>query len=92
MAKIKFSLIQINEGRDGREIIFPYDKDWYALDWEKVPDRFKELYVLYLRLQGLEIPDYLKAFQKDSLQVKNLDIQIDLDVCRKISEMYPISL
>ena len=44
IVRIPFNLIRVNQGREGLEVVFPYGEDWYRLDWEKVPDRFKELY------------------------------------------------
>lgn len=88
---IQFNVIRINETREGLEIVFPYENKWYRLDWDKVPERFKILYVVYLKLQGIEIPDYLTEFNRDTIDISNTLIEIDLDNCIEIPVEYPLS-
>jgi len=77
-------------GRQGLEIVFPYRNQWYRLDWDKTPDRFKELYVVWLKLQGKEIPNYLKKWETVMIDVENVNIEINLAECEEIPETYPL--
>ena len=88
--KVPFNLIRVNEGREGLEIVFPYGNDFYRMKWDKVPDRFKELYVVWLKLQGMTIPEWLKEYEKDTIDVSDVSVEIDLDNCEKIPETYPL--
>lgn len=90
MVDIPFHLIQVNETREGREIIFPYGTDWYRCPWEKVPSRFKRLYVVKLKLMGYKIPDYLKDYETETITVSNVNVSIDLDNCKIIPSEYPV--
>ena len=91
-AKIPFNRITLNKVRDRLEIVFPYGDDFYRLEWEKVPNRFKELYVVWLKLQNKPIPDYLESYIKDTVDVSDVNIEIDLDECEKIPETYPLGV
>jgi len=92
MVKVPFHLIRVNTSEGSLEIIFPYGNKWWKLDWDKVPDRFKHLYVVYLKLQGIEIPDHLKEYQVNTLSMDNIDISIDLDKCVQVPENYPLGV
>lgn len=91
LVKIPFNLIRLNEVAGEKEVIFPYGNGWYKLSWENTPERFKELYVVWLKLQGMEIPDYLKDYEKDTIDIKDVDIEIDLSKCEKIPAEYPLA-
>jgi len=88
--KIPFNLINVNQGTEGLEIVFPYGKDWYRLDWVKAPEKFKILYVAMLKLQGIEISEHLKEYERDVVDISDTSIEIELDECEKISETYPL--
>ena len=90
MVEIPFYSINVNSGREGLEIVFNYNRKWYRLKWDKVPEKFKTLYVATLKLQGLKIPDYLKKYEKDIVNVSDLSIEIDLNECEEIPETYPL--
>lgn len=87
--KIPFNLINVNQGRESLEIVFPYGKDFYRLDWDKTPDKFKELYVVWLKLNGYKIPEWLKDYDRE-IVVTDVSIEIELDECEKIAERYPL--
>jgi len=88
--KIPFNRLYVNQGRDGLEVVFHYDKNWYRLSWSKVPEKFKILYVAMLKLQGLEIPEHLKKYERDTIDISDMNIEIELDECEKIPETYPL--
>ena len=90
--KVPFNLISINETPRGREIVFVYGNDFYRMDWDKVSDRFKELYVVWLKLQGKEIPEWLEECEKDTIDVSDVSVEIDLDECEKIPATYPLGV
>lgn len=92
MVEINFSVIQVNEIPEGKEIVFPYGDKWYRLDWDKVPPRFKHLYVTYLKLLGREIPEWLSEYETDTITVSNVNVDIDLDNCEEIPEEYPMGV
>ena len=89
-AKVPFHHIKVNKRQNEREIIFFYEENWYRLDWAKVPEKFKILYVAFLKLQGSDIPNDLKEFEKDIIDISDTNIEIDLDACEKISTTYPL--
>ena len=88
--KIPFNRLHVNEGREGLEAVFNYDRNWYRLSWDKVPEKFKILYVATLKLQGLEIPEHLKEYERDTIDISDISIEIELDECEKIPESYPL--
>jgi len=90
IVKIPFNRIHVNQGRNGLEIVFRYDKNWYRMDWDKVPEKFKILYVATLKLQGLEIPEHLRKYEKDTIDVSDVNVEIDLSQCEEIPEEYPL--
>ena len=81
--RIPFPRIFVNQVRDKLEIVFPYRDKWYRLDWEKVPNKFKELYIAKLRLNGFPIPDRLKEYSISVINIEDLEIEIDLDECEE---------
>ena len=88
--RIPFSRIHVNQGREGLEVVFRYDKNWYRLYWDKAPEKFKVLYVAMLKLQGLEIPEHLKEYERDTIDISDINIEIELEECEKIPESYPL--
>ena len=93
MAKVNFSLIRINETPNGREIVFPYGKEWYKMSWEDAPERYKQLYVAYLKLQGIPIPDWLTSYDVvGTIDMSSIDVEIDLNKCVEIPENYPLEV
>ena len=92
MAKVSFSLIRINETPNGREVVFPYGKNWYKMSWEDVPDRYKQLYVAHLKLQGASVPDWLTPYDVGTINLMTTDIEIDLSKCIEIPENYPLEV
>jgi len=92
MAKVSFPLIRLNETPTGREIVFPYGNDWYRMPWEDVPDRYKQLYAAYLKLQGIEIPDWLAPYDVGTIDLTTTDVEIDLSKCTQVPEDYPLGV
>jgi len=88
--RIPFNLIRVNQIGKRLEIVFPYGNDFYRLDWSKVPDRFKELYIVWLKLSGYKVQEWLKEFERDVVDVSDVSIEIELDECEKIPETYPL--
>ena len=88
--KIPFNRIHVNQSVEGLEVIFDYNGEWYQLDWNRVPEKFKILYVAMLKLQGLEIPEHLKEYERDTIDISDINIEIELDECEKIPETYPL--
>ena len=89
IVKIPFNLIKINKTRESLEIVFPYGNDFYRLDWDKVPNKFKELYVVWLKLNGYKVPEWLKDYERE-IVVSDVSIEIELNECEKIAETYPL--
>jgi len=87
-----FNVIRINEIEGNREIVFPYGNDFYRMEWDKVPSRFKELYVVWLKLQGMTVPEWLKNYEKDTVDVSDVSVEIELDECEKIPATYPLGV
>lgn len=92
MVYVPFHVIRVNVTAKGLEIIFPFGNQWWRLSWDKVPSRFKHLYVVYLKLLGREIPDYLKEYEVETINVENVSVRIDLDKCEQIPHDYPIGV
>ena len=90
VVKIPFHLIHVNSGRSGLEIIFPHNRKWYRLEWSKTPEKFKILYVAMLKLQGIEIPEHLKQYERNTIDLSEIEIEIDLNECEEIPEAYPL--
>lgn len=89
MVTVKFYQISVNLTDAAREIIFPYEGKWYRMDWENVPDKFKQLYVAYCKLNGVEIPDFLKPYDIGTFDISTTDIELDLTLAEEIPETYP---
>ena len=89
---VKFHLIKVNYVSGKPEIVFPYGNDFYRMDWDKVPEKFKILYVVWLKLSGKEIPEHLKCYERDTVDVSDTNIEIDLDYCEKVPPAYPTVL
>jgi len=85
--KVPFNKIQVSLAKDRRVILFPYGDEWYEMEWDKVPGRFKELYVLKLKLSGVRIPEDLKEFEKDWIEVSEVEVKLDLSKARAINEL-----
>ncbi len=94
MARVRFFAIRVNETREGREIVFPYgqEREWYRMSWEDVPERYKQLYVAYLKLSGIEIPDWLKPYDTGTIDLTSADVEIDLSKCTQVPESYPLGV
>lgn len=91
LVKIPFSQIQVNMvAFEGAEVVFPYGDKWFRMEWAKVPDRFKQLYVLKLRLNGVRVPDALEQYIVDNMSVSDLDIELDLEEAEEVDEDYPV--
>ena len=90
IVKIPFNLINVNQSGENLEIVFPCNDKWYRMDWDKVPEKFKILYVATLKLQGLEIPEHLRKYEKDTIDVSDVNVEIDLSQCEEIPEEYPL--
>lgn len=91
LMEVRFRDIRVNTTPSGREIVFRYGDQWFKMDWESVPDRFKELYVAYLKLIGADIPDDLSKFDKDVYNIGDATVEIDIEQVEKIPEGYPIA-
>ncbi len=92
MVRVPFHKIRVNKRGDTFEIVFPFGDQWWALDWDKVSSRFKRLYVVYLKLTGAEVPDYLKDYEVSTISVDDVSIPIDLGKCRQVPENYPLGV
>ena len=89
--KVPFNQIQVNMvAFEGAEVIFPYGDKWFRIKWDDVPTRFKQLYVLKLRLGGVRVPDALQQYIVDNIDVADLSIELDLDKAEEIDESYPV--
>ena len=88
MIYIEFHNIRINTVADSLEVIFAHDGQWYKMEWDSVPDKLKQLYSVYLRLQGL--PDDVTGYAQSEVCVGNTVIEIDLSKCSPIPHEYPI--
>jgi|GEM_PF-6465839 len=89
--KVPFNQIQVNlVAFEGAEIVFPYKSKWFKMRWNNVPDRFKQLYVLKLRLEGVKVPNALKQYIVNDIVIGDLSIELDLDKAEEIDENYPI--
>ena len=91
LVKIPFNQIQVNVvAFEGAEIIFPYGSKWYRMKWNNVPARFKQLYALKLRLEGVRVPDALEQYVVGNIDVSDLDIELDLAKAEEVDENYPL--
>jgi len=84
--KVPFNRIQVSLVRDQQVILFPYGDEWYEMRWDEVPDRFKELYVLRLKLSGIRIPEELKEFERNWIEVREVKVELDLSKAQIINE------
>ena len=89
---VKYNTIQVNKTASGYEIIFPVGSRWYRLSWDLVPDRFKQLYVVDLKLRGVSVPDFLASYNTDPVEIGDATVDIDLSLCDEVPEDYPVSL
>ena len=90
VVNVKFRDIRVNTTPSGREIVFRYGDQWFRMGWENVPDRFKELYVAYLKLMGFGVPEDLSEFDRETYDIGDGSVEIDIDKAIKIHEIYPI--
>ena len=90
MVKINFHQIENNEAFGEREIVFPVQGKWFRMKWNNVPEKYKQLYVVYLKLQGIPIPAWLKKYETKITSVDDTTIEIDLTKCEEITKEYPI--
>ena len=89
--KVPFNQIQVNlVAFEGAEIVFPYESKWFRMGWNDVPDRFKQLYVLKLRLEGVKVPNALEQYIVNDVDVSDLSIELDLGKAEEVNEDYPI--
>jgi len=86
--RLPFHAIQVNVTPEGREIIFPVKGEWYRMPWGRVPERFKELYVALLRLQGARIPPELWKYARDDVKLGDLTIELDLRYAERLEERW----
>ena len=92
IVKVKFHLIRINTVASKLEIVFPYGEKWYRMDWENVPDKYKTLYTAYIKMLGREVPDYLKDYEKTTIELDNLEIELELDLAEEVPPTYPLGV
>ncbi|RLB10375.1 MAG: hypothetical protein DRG27_03145 [Deltaproteobacteria bacterium] len=78
--KLHFSKFNVNEVNKERVVVFVLnDGKWtYQIDFADMPDKFKYLYVLYLRLLGKQVPDDLSDYVADAIQIDDFSIEVDL--------------
>ena len=86
--RIPFHAIQVNVTPRGREIVFPVEGKWYRMPWSRVPERFKELYVALLRLQGARIPPELWRYARDEVCLDDLNIELDMRYAERLEEVW----
>lgn len=89
MISLDFHNLRINSFAGSLEVIFSYAGQWYKLDWDCAPERLKQLYSVYLRLQGLQ--DEVTGYDKSEICVGSTTVEIDLSKCTPISHEYPVS-
>lgn len=75
--------IQVNEGPDGKEIVFPVGDKWYRMPWDNVPEKFRKMYWALVRLSGGEIP---KDLDYDSVVVNDAVIELDMEYAEEMDE------
>lgn len=78
--KMYFSKFNINDVNGVRYVTFSLNKgkSVYQIKFDDMPDKFKYLYVLYLRLVGVNIPEDLSGYITNTIQVDDLSIEVDL--------------
>jgi len=76
---IHFANINVNVVNGVREAIVMINHWSFSLPWDKLPDRFKQLYVLWLRLQNIPVPQDLQQYVVNNIDVANLYFDINLD-------------
>jgi len=83
--KIPFNVIQINLTKEKTlEVVFFHGGKFYAMPWNEVPEKFKILHVAKLKLLGCSIPDFLKSYIKDVVDLSDVNIEMDLSKCKVV--------
>jgi len=90
---VPFHRVHLNLRPDSSpEVVFRHGNVWYRVEWSKVPDRFKELCALKLRLEGRSLPEWLEGALGDKVDVRSFEIEFDESVCEFIPENYPLGM
>jgi len=89
MIQVEFYKIHVNSGREGLEIIFPYNDKWYRMKWKDTPKKFKILYTARLKLDGIPIPNELKEYERKRVDIEDLMIELNLNKAEEVIETYP---
>ena len=65
----KFHEISVNTGQWRECLWCDAEGNEYQKPFDNMPENYKQMYVLWLRLQGFEVPSVLKQYITDSLQI-----------------------
>ena len=84
---VHFANILINENNGKRELIINIGKWAFSLSWDKISDDYKYIYVAWLKIQNLSIPDDLQEYIMDTIDISNLYFDINLDGAVLLSEV-----
>ncbi len=84
---VHFANISVNTINGEREAIVTVGRWSYSLPWNKLPDRFKQLYVAWLRLQNLAVPQNLQQYITNNIDISNLYFDINLNEAVLLSEV-----
>ena len=87
---MEFTKIHVSYYDGVRYCVFRYGDDWYMTEFDNMSDKFKQLYVAYLILNGYKVPDDLTTYISSCLDVSDITITIDLSKCQKIPDRYPL--
>jgi len=90
MVSVPFHKIHVNTTPNGKEIVFKYEDKFYRMDWANVPDKFKQLYVAKLKLEGIAVPEDLASYDVGTFDLSDTNIELDLNSAEEISATYPL--
>ena len=88
IARINFKNISVTFNEYQRIIQFKYRDKNYTMKFEDTPQKFKDLYLVKLVLNGNAIPTDLENLVKDStnINIKLNDLNINLDLTKVIDD------
>lgn len=84
---VHFTNILVNENNNKREVIINIGKWTFSLSWDKIPDNYKYIYVAWLKIQNLSIPDDLQEYIMDTIDISNLYFDINIDEAVLLNEV-----
>jgi hypothetical protein len=88
IARVNFKNISVTFNEYQRIIQFKYRDKNYTMKFEDTPQKFKDLYLVKLVLNGNAIPTDLENLVKDStnINIKLNDLNINLDLTKVIDD------